>query len=255
MHIERIITHDGSFHADEVMAIALIFEHLGERPVSRTRQISDAEFEDPAVWVIDVGRRFDPQLACFDHHQDASLAASCCLLADHLRQAGLMPPALHEEMGSILHVVSDMDRHGNGDYNGIQFSWVIRMLGNLEDGFERAIDLCRCVIQAARQTVADQAASKSIWDAGVDIAPRARCCSDYPVLWKRYATHVLLIYPDKDMWYVVTYDSRVLPLESTGRERFMHNSRFTAGFETREDAEACALATLAAADKAAQRVS
>jgi hypothetical protein len=255
MHIERIITHDGSFHADEVMAIALIFEHLGARPVSRTRQISEAEFEDPAVWVIDVGRRFDPSRACFDHHQDASLAASCCLLADHLRQVGLMPPALHEEMGSILHVVSDMDRHGNGDYNGIQFSWVIRMLGNLEDGFDKAIDLCRCVIQAARQTVADQAASKSIWDAGVDIAPRARCCSDYPVLWKRYATHNLLIYPDKDMWYVVTYDSRVLPLESTGRERFMHNSRFTAGFETREAAEDCARATLAAAEKQLPRTS
>jgi hypothetical protein len=249
MHIERIITHDGSFHADEVMAIALIFEHLGERPVSRTRQISDAEFEDPALWVIDVGRRFDPASACFDHHQDASLAASCCLMADHLRQAGIMTPALHEEMGSILHVISDMDCHGNGDYNGIQFSWVIRMLGNLEDGFDRAIELSRCVIRAARQTVADQAASKSIWDAGVDIAPRARCCNDYPVLWKRYASHNLLIYPDKDMWYVVTYDSRILPLESTGRERFMHNSRFTAGFETREAAEDCARATLAAAEK------
>lgn len=255
MHIERIITHDGSFHADEVMAIALIFEHLGERPVSRTRQISDAEFEDPAICVIDVGRRFDPASACFDHHQDASLAASCCLMADHLRQVGLMPPALHEEMGSMLHVVSDMDRHGNGDYNGIQFSWVIRMLGNLEDGFDKAIELCRCVIQAARQTVADQDASKSIWDAGVDIAPRARCCSDYPVLWKRYATHNLLIYPDKDMWYVVTFDSRVLPLESTGRERFMHNSRFTAGFDTREAAEDCARATLAAAERQLPRTS
>ena len=244
MHIERIITHDGSFHADEVMAIALIFEHIGERPVSRTRQISEEEFSDPAVWVIDVGRRFDVSLSCFDHHQDAVLPASCCLLADHLRNEGLMPPELHEEMGSILHVVSDMDRHGNGDYNGIQFSWVIRMLGNLDDGFERAIDLCRCVIKAARQTVADQAASKDIWDAGVDIAPRVRCCNDYPVLWKRYATHSLLIYPDKDMWYLVTYDSRILPLEPTGKERFMHNSRFTAGFETQEDAAACAIATL-----------
>jgi hypothetical protein len=255
MHIDRIITHDGSFHADEVMAIALIFEHIGERPVSRTRQISEGEFSDPAVWVIDVGRRFDVNLSCFDHHQDAVLPASCCLLADHLRNEGLMPPALHEEMGSILHVVSDMDRHGNGDYNGIQFSWVIRMLGNLDDGFERAIDLCRCVIKAARQTVADQAASKDIWDAGVDIAPRARCCNDYPVLWKRYATHSLLIYPDKDMWYVVTYDSRILPLESTGKERFMHNSRFTAGFDLREDAEACAIATLEAAERNATKPS
>jgi hypothetical protein len=75
------------------------------------------------------------------------------------------------------------------------------------------------------------------------------------VLWKRYATHHLLIYPDKDMWYVVTYDSRILPLESTGRERFMHNSRFTAGFETREAAEDCARATLAAAEKQLPRTS
>jgi hypothetical protein len=111
------------------------------------------------------------------------------------------------------------------------------------------------VIRAARQTVQDQAASRDFWDAGTDIAPRARVCADYPVLWKRYATHSLLVYPDKDMWYVVTYDSRVLPLESTGKERFMHNSRFTAGFETREDAEACAIATLAASERNAPKPS
>lgn len=253
MHIDRIITHDGSFHADEVMAIALLYEHVGERPVHRTRQITEEEMADPTVCVIDVGRRFDPPAHCFDHHQDGTLAASCCLMADYLRDQGLMSVALHVEMASILHIISDMDCHGNGDYNGVQLNWVIRMLDNLDNGFDRAIALCRDIIRASVRTVADQADSRRIWEAGVDIAPRARCCADYPVLWKRYGSHFLLLYPDKDMWYVVTHDSRVLPLQPTGRELFMHNSRFTAGYATREDAEECARVTLTATDKGASR--
>src|SRR5579875_3642939 len=69
----RIATHDGSFHADEVFAIATL-QLLGEGPdgapatleVVRTRdrgRIAGADLR------IDVGFRDDPESGDFDHHQ------------------------------------------------------------------------------------------------------------------------------------------------------------------------------------------
>jgi uncharacterized UPF0160 family protein len=62
----RVATHDGSFHADEVFAIAAL--GLLEEPleVVRTR---DPETLAEADLRIDVGFRDDPSTGDFDHHQ------------------------------------------------------------------------------------------------------------------------------------------------------------------------------------------
>lgn len=65
-----IITHSGSFHADDVFAVAtllLVLEpKLVEARVFRTREsaaIQEADF------VVDVGGVYDPAVSRFDHHQ------------------------------------------------------------------------------------------------------------------------------------------------------------------------------------------
>jgi uncharacterized UPF0160 family protein len=61
-----IATHDGSFHADEVFAIAAL-GLLGEPiAVVRTR---DREVLAGADVRVDVGFRYDPETGDFDHHQ------------------------------------------------------------------------------------------------------------------------------------------------------------------------------------------
>jgi uncharacterized UPF0160 family protein len=61
-----IATHDGSFHADEVFAIAAL-GLLGEPiEVVRTR---DREMLARADLRVDVGFRYDPSTGDFDHHQ------------------------------------------------------------------------------------------------------------------------------------------------------------------------------------------
>jgi uncharacterized UPF0160 family protein len=61
-----IATHDGSFHADEVFAIAAL-RLLGEPiEVLRTR---DRDLLSSADVRIDVGFRYDPSTGDFDHHQ------------------------------------------------------------------------------------------------------------------------------------------------------------------------------------------
>ncbi|MFZ1994313.1 MAG: MYG1 family protein [Solirubrobacteraceae bacterium] len=61
-----IATHDGSFHADEVFAIAALRLLGGPIEVLRTR---DREILDRADVRVDVGFHHDPATGDFDHHQ------------------------------------------------------------------------------------------------------------------------------------------------------------------------------------------
>lgn len=61
-----IVTHNGSFHADDVFAVALLKRMHPEASVIRTR---DEEEIASADFVVDVGGVFDPQANRFDHHQ------------------------------------------------------------------------------------------------------------------------------------------------------------------------------------------
>lgn len=98
-----VATHSGPFHADDVMAWALIQTfHDAEASIIRTR---DAARIDAADLVIDVGAIYDPERGRFDHHQaayDGPLSSAGMILAwlvstqaiseslgDHLRRQAL----------------------------------------------------------------------------------------------------------------------------------------------------------------------
>lgn len=64
----KVVTHSGSFHADDVCAVATILLYLKREAVTvlRTR---DAELIAGGDWVVDVGGVYDPATRRFDHHQ------------------------------------------------------------------------------------------------------------------------------------------------------------------------------------------
>jgi uncharacterized UPF0160 family protein len=63
----RVATHSGSFHADDVFAIAVLRLVHGEAlEVVRTR---DRELQEACDVRVDVGGRDDPSTGDFDHHQ------------------------------------------------------------------------------------------------------------------------------------------------------------------------------------------
>lgn len=84
----RIVTHAGSAHADEVVSIALLLaadETI--ESISRVNDVPPADLGDPTVYVLDIGRRHDPDLLNFDHHQfsaDAPPRCTLSLVLDHL---------------------------------------------------------------------------------------------------------------------------------------------------------------------------
>lgn len=65
----KIVAHSGTFHTDDVFAVAtlqLLLEEKNDITVIRTR---DKKIIEEADYVVDVGEIYDPSLKRFDHHQ------------------------------------------------------------------------------------------------------------------------------------------------------------------------------------------
>jgi len=80
-----IITHPGSAHFDDFIAISLVLAVNKDDIYSIERRNPTAEeLANPEIWVIDVGKKLEPDLTNFDHHQSTKTPASFILVADHL---------------------------------------------------------------------------------------------------------------------------------------------------------------------------
>jgi len=168
--MRKVITHNGIFHADDVMSIALIKEQVNEIPVERTRNISIEDINDPEVWVVDVGGEFNHELNNYDHHQSKELDASCILVLKALTYEGLIGRELYEELESSFEAISFIDRNGPASMNGFQFNTLIKSFNALENGFDIAVNVCRKYIQSCKATVQKSVESQEIWDRGEKIS-------------------------------------------------------------------------------------
>jgi len=85
METQLIVTHPGSAHFDEVTAVSLIMASFPETEFKvERREPTVAELEDPAIWVVDVGDRHEPEKRNFDHHQSLDCPAGFVLVANFL---------------------------------------------------------------------------------------------------------------------------------------------------------------------------
>jgi uncharacterized UPF0160 family protein len=108
----RIATHDGPFHADDVMAVALLRTFVDpEAELVRTR---DPARIDEADVVVDVGGVYAPQKGRFDHHQASYQGpfSSAGMVLAWLRETGHVHPDLGEQLAAG--VVDYLDHVDNG---------------------------------------------------------------------------------------------------------------------------------------------
>ena len=69
--MQTVITHSGSFHPDDVFAVATLQLHLGKENI-RVIRTRDEETILQGDWVVDVGGVYDELLQRFDHHQNGA---------------------------------------------------------------------------------------------------------------------------------------------------------------------------------------
>jgi uncharacterized UPF0160 family protein len=105
--------HDGTFHADEVTACALlvVFDLADQDKIIRSREpekLSQCEF------VCDVGGVYSPGLKLFDHHQSSYQGdlSSAGMVLEYLKEKGVL--SLEEFYFFNNALVLGVDAHDNG---------------------------------------------------------------------------------------------------------------------------------------------
>lgn len=120
--------HDGTFHADEVSACALLvlFDLADESKIVRTRNLQKLAL---CEYVCDVGGIYDPPLKRFDHHQidyKGELSSAGMVLLYLLEQKIIDHPTYDFLNGSLI---AGVDAHDNGrttpEFGVCNFSQVI----------------------------------------------------------------------------------------------------------------------------------
>lgn len=106
-------THDGSFHADEVTACAmlLLFQLIDRDKIVRTR---DHDKLMRCEYVCDVAGVYDPKEKLFDHHQSdyQGPMSSAGMVLLHLQDTGIITP---KEKGFLDRlIILGVDAHDNG---------------------------------------------------------------------------------------------------------------------------------------------
>lgn len=106
-------THDGTFHADEVTACALLLlvELIDSDKIYRTR---DRQLLEKCQFVCDVGGIYDAQSLLFDHHQAdyRGSFSSAGMVLLYLKNSGKISEEIYRLFNSSL--VASVDAHDNG---------------------------------------------------------------------------------------------------------------------------------------------
>lgn len=235
--MKSIITHNGIFHADDVMSVALLHEFINATaPVERKRNISADEFANPDIWIVDVGGKYDEMVNNYDHHHDSSLHSACVLVLKELFTRRYVDSFVYDELIDNLLEISHIDCNGPVDRNGFQVNSLIKSFNALDNGFDLAVQVCRHYIQSCKISALKAVESEKIWNNGEKISLFIRVCNAFPIHWKRYEEQQFLIYPHEGKWNLLSINSTDFPIHSTGKEEFIHQGRFIAVFSTKEDA-------------------
>lgn len=114
---KTILTHSGSFQADDIFAVAILILAIGEAKVVRTREKDQIAAAD---YVVDVGMLYDPTKNRFDHHQPGGAGqrpngipyASCGLVWKKFGEKLAGGKEETELIDTIL--MQPLDAHDNG---------------------------------------------------------------------------------------------------------------------------------------------
>ena len=103
-----IITHSGSAHLDDFLSCCLVMNKFVNITKIKRKEPNTSEINDPTIWKLDVGEKYDPKLKCYDHHQDDIV--DDCTLSLLLKDWGIW--SIANEVHNWLDIVIMNDTRG-----------------------------------------------------------------------------------------------------------------------------------------------
>lgn len=267
MKIKKIIVHGGDFHADETLALALLaYQYrmsLTElfKITERKFKITQEEYEDPEIIILDIGRRYEHYLSNYDHHQSSSLgcAAEIYYLSNKDAFEELMgTTTYYDVLESLIKPISKVDITGsNAGLDALKDietseipSTVVNTIRSLSLNvdlqhihFKMAVQLMQITLHAAINLSKGKIKAEIQWevcekhDKYVVQYNKGRIYK-----WGKKAQDIgvyFLITPctrTEGNWRLICADSDLYPIIPTGKETFLHNARFIASYNSKKDA-------------------
>lgn len=247
----KIVTHDGTFHADEISGISMLSHYGYASAIERKGHVSSEELNDPDVIILDVGRVYDPVLRNFDHHQDSELPASNVLIADWLVKEGKMSKVVRGYLDKFLAYVSNVDRgviSGGGmaaSFNAIIKAFNAANPSKNDVAFNKALHVGK-EIMAAQIAIGERVEQdierwKDLVLLGegqhkVAVQESAEQIAGWNALAQEDGVIFLVMPNARGGWQLLSRDSQQFPIIPDLKQIFLHNAAFLAVYNEKQEA-------------------
>ena len=152
----RVATHHATFHADDVLAWAMLSLFLD--PAATLTRTRDPEILADSDIVFDVGGVFDEPTCRFDHHQQSygGDLSSAGMVLHWLEERGTIDSGLAADLrGSIVDYVDEVDTGRRQPERGVPcFAGLVdahtkgcESLAEFDEAFHRAADMARGILR------------------------------------------------------------------------------------------------------------
>lgn len=261
--ILKIITHNGTFHSDEVFSIALLLQFLKDYAsvdIIRTRDLVliEKQQENPSIYVLDIGSKLNADFLNFDHHQSDYIVenkATVRLVLDYLFHNDFIKMQEYKFLlKSIVNFISNWDlglEQANANYVHKPLPSVISAFNRHDvshiienQQFEKALSFAFEIIQNEVEVFQQKCRAQEGYERHTAISSDVVVFDDFNphyinMLKSNNKFVKYFIHPMDDNWVVKTINSTQYPLPLIENDKhlvFAHKSRFLTIFNTQNAA-------------------
>jgi len=248
MNFSKVITHDTSFHADEVIAVALLRFCAYKFELIRTRDniVLAEAVSNPEILVLDVGGQYDPALLNFDHHQDMELKSAAGLIYEHFKNE-ILPEHEQPFLDNFFAAIDAIDTNRNNVFavwstlpKGFRnassiiggFNRDVRNAAEQDAQFEKAAAFAQTIIENEVYSAKRKAKSEAEYATRFILPNNVAVFEEFSTVWKDKKEHQFVILPHANGWQIQTLDTTIaqVPESVSACEGFVfrHGSGFMA---------------------------
>lgn len=222
MIFDKVITHDSAFHADDVMAVAMLRYAGFEFELIRTRdaEILKDSVADPKVLVLDVGAVYDPENLNFDHHQDMSLQSAAGLIFESFKNF-ICPEEIQPFFARFVSSIDAIDTNRDnvfGVWNMLPrgFRNTSSLIGGFNrelkdpvqqyEQFEKAVAFALTIIENELYSCVKKAKSEADYSKRTILPNNVAVFDEFSTVWKEKGEHQFAILPHANGWQIQSAD-------------------------------------------------